>query len=171
MADAARARKIAERIKAIVAEQLEYRVKDERLGFVTVTDVRVTGDLQHATVFYTVFGSDEERANTAKALESAKGKIRSALGQLGIRLTPSIDFVADALPEGAAHLEDLLVATKARDEEIAKAAAGAVYAGEADPYRKPGESDDDESEDDADDSEDDPEGSGDDADEPASERE
>jgi ribosome-binding factor A len=137
MADAARARKIAERIKAIVAEQLEYRVKDERLGFVTVTDVRVTGDLQHATVFYTVFGTDDERAATAKALESAKGKIRSSLGQLGIRLTPSVEFVADALPEGAAHLEDLLVATKARDEEIARASAGAAYAGEADPYRKP----------------------------------
>ena len=141
MADAARARKIAERIKAIVAEQLEYRVKDERLGFVTVTDVRVTGDLQHATVFYTVFGNDDERAATAKALESAKGKIRSSLGQLGIRLTPSVDFVADALPEGAAHLEDLLVATKARDEEIAKASAGAAYAGEADPYRKPSDAD------------------------------
>ena len=141
MADAARARKIAERIKAIVAEQLEYRVKDERLGFVTVTDVRVTGDLQHATVFYTVFGTDDERAATAKALESAKGKIRSSLGQLGIRLTPSVDFVADALPEGAAHLEDLLVATKARDEEIAKASAGAAYAGEADPYRTPSDAD------------------------------
>ena len=141
MADAARARKIAERIKAIVAEQLEYRVKDERLGFVTVTDVRVAGDLQHATVFYTVFGTDDERAATAKALESAKGKIRSSLGQLGIRLTPSVDFVADALPEGAAHLEDLLVATKARDEEIAKASAGAAYAGEADPYRKPSDAD------------------------------
>ena len=141
MADAARARKIAERIKAIVAEQLEYRVKDERRGFVTVTDVRVTGDLQHATVFYTVFGNDDERAATAKALESAKGKIRSSLGQLGIRLTPSVDFVADALPEGAAHLEDLLVATKARDEEIAKASAGAAYAGEADPYRKPSDAD------------------------------
>ncbi len=135
MADPARARKIAERIKAIVAEQLEYRVKDERLGFVTVTDVRVTGDLQHATVFYTVFGSDAERAATATALESAKGRIRSALGQLGIRLTPSIEFVADALPEGAAHLEDLLVATKARDAEIARAAAAASFAGEADPYR------------------------------------
>ena len=144
MADAARARKIAERIKAIVAEQLEYRVKDERLGFVTVTDVRVTGDLQHATVFYTVFGSDEERAATAKALESAKGKIRSSLGQLGIRLTPSVEFVADALPEGAAHLEDLLVAIKVRDEEIAEAAQGAAYAGEADPYRKPSDDDDDE---------------------------
>ncbi len=141
MADAARARKIAERIKAIVAEQLEYRVKDERLGFVTVTDVRVTGDLQHATVFYTVLGDDEKRAATAKALESAKGKIRSSLGQLGIRLTPSVEFVADALPEGAAHLEDLLVATKARDEQIAKDAAGAAYAGDADPYRVAGHAD------------------------------
>jgi ribosome-binding factor A len=143
MADAARARKIAERIKAIVADQLEYRVKDERLGFVTVTDVRVTGDLQHATVFYTVFGGDEDRAATAAALESAKGKIRSALGQLGIRLTPSLEFVADALPEGAAQLEDLLATTKARDEALAQAAAGAAYAGEADPYRKPAEADED----------------------------
>jgi ribosome-binding factor A len=137
MADAARARKIAERIKAIVAEQLEYRVKDERLGFVTVTDVRVTGDLQHASIFYTVFGDDAQRASTAAALESAKGKVRSSLGQLGIRLTPTIEFIADALPEDAAHLADLLAATKARDEEIAQAAAQAAYAGEADPYRKP----------------------------------
>ena len=143
MADPARARKIAERIKAIVAEQLEYRVKDERLGFVTVTDVRVTGDLQHATVFYTVFGSDDQRAATAAALESAKGKIRSALGQLGIRLTPSLEFIADALPEDAAHLADLLEATKRRDEQIAAAAAAARYAGDPDPYRRPADETDD----------------------------
>ena len=137
MADAARARKIAERIKAIVAEQLEYRVKDERLGFVTVTDVRVTGDLQHASIFYTVFGDDAQRASTAAALESAKGKVRSSLGQLGIRLTPTIEFIADALPEGAAQLADLLEQTRARDEEIARAAERAAYAGDPDPYRKP----------------------------------
>ena len=65
MADPARARKIADRIKVIVAEYLEFRLKDERLGFVTITDARVTGDLQHASVFYTVFGSDEERKATA----------------------------------------------------------------------------------------------------------
>lgn len=141
MADPARARKVAERIKAIVAEQLEYRVKDARLGFVTVTDVRVTGDLQHATVFYTVFGTDEERAQTADALESAKGKIRSALGQLGIRLTPSIEFVADALPEGAAHLEELLAATRARDAELAREAEGKAHAGDPDPYRRPADED------------------------------
>ena len=139
MADPARARKVAERIKAIVAEELEYRVKDARLGFVTVTDVRVTGDLQHATVFYTVLGTDEERTRTAAALESAKGKIRSSLGQLGIRLTPSIEFVADALPEGAAHLEELLAATKARDAELAREAEGKAPAGDPDPYRRPAE--------------------------------
>ncbi len=136
MADPARARRIAERIKAIVAEQLEYRVKDERLGFVTVTDVRVTGDLQHATVFYTVFGDEDQRESTAAALESAKGRLRASLGQLGIRLTPTLEFVPDALPEGAAHLDELLQATRARDAEIAGAAQRAAYAAGADPYKK-----------------------------------
>jgi ribosome-binding factor A len=144
MADPARARKIADRTKVVVAEFLEHRVKDERLGFVTITDVRVTGDLQHATVFYTSYGSDEERAATAEALESARGKIRSAVGRaLGIRLTPSLEFVPDALPEGAAHLEDVLVATRAADAEIARTREGAAYAGDADPYKKPAAPDDD----------------------------
>jgi ribosome-binding factor A len=138
MADPARARKIADRIKVIVAEYLEFRLKDDRLGFVTITDTRVTGDLQHATVFYTVFGSDEERAATAAALEANKGRIRSAVGKgIGIRLTPSLEFIADALPEGAAHLEDLVAQTRARDAELARAAANAKPAGEADPYKKP----------------------------------
>ncbi|HVD23219.1 MAG TPA: 30S ribosome-binding factor RbfA [Lapillicoccus sp.] len=144
MADPARARKIADRTKVVVAEYLEHRVKDERLGFVTITDVRVTGDMQHATVFYTAYGSDEERAATAEALESVRGRIRSAVGgALGIRLTPSLEFVPDALPEGAAHLEDVLVATRAADAELARTRQGASYAGEADPYRKPAEPDDD----------------------------
>ena len=138
MADPARAKKIADRIKVLVAETLEYRVKDERLGFITITDVRVTGDLQNASVFYTVFGGEAERAETALALESAKGKLRSAVGKgIGIRLTPTLEFIPDALPEGAAHLEDLLVSAKARDAEVAAARAGATYAGEADPYKKP----------------------------------
>ena len=144
MADPARARKIADRTKVVVAEYLEHRVKDERLGFVTITDVRVTGDLQHATVFYTAYGSDDERAATAEAIESARGKIRSAVGKaLGIRLTPSLEFVPDALPEGAAHLEDVLVATRAADAELARSREGATYAGDADPYKKPAEADDD----------------------------
>jgi ribosome-binding factor A len=138
MADPARAKKIADRIKVLVAETLEYRVKDERLGFVTITDVRVTGDLQNASVFYTVFGDEVQRAESAAALESAKGKLRSAVGKgIGIRLTPTLEFIPDALPDGAAYLEDLLMSAKAHDAEVAAASTGAAYAGEADPYKKP----------------------------------
>ena len=137
MADQGRARKVADRIKVIVAEYLKFRLKDERLGFVTITDTRVTGDLQHASIFYTVLGGEQERAATAEVLEANKGRIRSAVGQqIQIRLTPSLEFIEDALPEGAAHLEDLVAQTRARDAELARAAAGAKHAGEADPYKK-----------------------------------
>lgn len=143
MADQARARRVADRIKVLVAEMLEGRIKDERLGFVTVTDVRVTGDLQQASVFYTVFGSDEERAATADVLAENRGRIRSHVGKgLGIRLTPSLEFIADAIPEGAAHLEEVLAETRRRDAELAAAREGAQFAGEADPYRKPVDEDD-----------------------------
>ena len=140
MADQARARKVADRIKSLVAEYVEFRLKDERVGFLTITDVRVTGDLQNASVFYTVFGSDEERAATAEALADNKGRIRSHVGKgLGIRLTPTLEFIPDAIPEGAAHLEDVLAQTRARDEELARNRSTAAYAGEADPYKKPAE--------------------------------
>ncbi len=137
MADEARARKVADRIRTVTAENLEAIVKDPDLGFVTVTDVRVTGDLQHASLFYTVFGDENQRARTAKLLEQNKGKLRSFVGrQLGIRLTPSLEWIADAIPENAAHLEDLLKEARERDAAVAAAAAEARYAGEADPYRK-----------------------------------
>jgi ribosome-binding factor A len=142
MADTARARKLAERIQQVVARMLDTRIKDPRLGFVTVTDVRVTGDLQHADVFYTVYGDDEARAGSAKALESATGIIRSEVGkQTGIRLTPTLAFHLDALPETAEHLEAALLAAQRRDAEVAALAAGATYAGEADPYRRPEDDD------------------------------
>lgn len=136
MADAARARKVADRIHQTVARLLERRIKDPRLGFVTVTDVRVTGDLQQATVFYTVYGSDRERRDSQAALRSASGLIRSEVGKaLGIRLTPSIAFQLDALPTQARTFEDALAQARQRDAEIAKASEGAQYAGDADPYR------------------------------------
>ncbi len=142
MTDHPRARKIADRIKVIVAETLERRIKDPRLGFVTVTDVRVTGDLQHAAVFYTVLGSEEERAGTAAALESAKGVLRREVGHgTGLRLTPSLEFIADAMPENAAHIDDLLRQAAALDAEVAAQASGQVFAGDPDPYRKPADQD------------------------------
>lgn len=140
MADSPRALRIAGTIKKIVARALESEIKDPRLGFVTVTDVRVTGDLQQASVFYTVYGSEEDRANTAAALNSAKGHIRSMVGgELGIRLTPSIEFHLDAVPETAASLEKSLHEAALRDAELAKLREGATFAGEADPYRHPEE--------------------------------
>jgi ribosome-binding factor A len=142
--DPARARRLAERITQIVAEMLERRIKDPRLGFVTVTDARVTGDLREATVFYTVYGSDEEKAASAAALASATGVIRSEVGrQTGLKHTPSITFVQDKLPEGAKAIEDLVAKALKADEDIAAARAGAVHAGDPDPYRKPDEPDHD----------------------------
>ena len=133
-----RVRKIADRIKVVVAEMLERRIKDPRLGFVTITDVRVTGDLQHASIFYTVYGSDEERADTAAALKSATGMLRSEVGKnITARLTPSLEFIADAVPENAQHIEALLAEAASRDSEIGSLKSTATYAGDEDPYIKP----------------------------------
>ena len=138
-----RARKIADRIREITVRALEREVKDPRLGFVTITDVRVTGDLQHASIFYTVYGTDEERDDTAKALSSAKGVVRREIGKgLSLRLTPSIEFFLDALPENASTIEHLLDEARVRDLETQRAHDSAQYAGDADPYRKPRELDD-----------------------------
>ena len=136
----ARARKLADRIRVIVAEMLETRVKDPRLGFVTVTDARITGDLHDATIFYTVYGDDAARADTALALESAKGVLRTEVGrQTGVRFTPTLTFVADALPDNARHIDDLLERAAQADADVQRQAVGAQPAGEADPYRAPRE--------------------------------
>jgi ribosome-binding factor A len=165
-----RVRRIADRIQVVVAQMLERRVKDPRLGFVTVTDVRVSGDTQHASVFYTVLddagngsggtgsggtgsggtgsggtgsggtGGTDQLAATAAALESAKGLIRSEVGkQLGMRHVPTLEFIHDALPESARHIDDLLARARESDAAVAAAAAGASYAGDADPYRRAAE--------------------------------
>lgn len=138
MADPARAAKMADRIKVIVAKTLERGLKDPRLGFVTITDVKVTGDLQHASIFYTVYGTDEERTNSAAALKSATGMLRSEVGKnITARLTPSLEFIADAVPENAKHIEDLLAEAHNRDTEIGSLRGTAAYAGDEDPYVKP----------------------------------
>ena len=145
--DSSRANKLADRIAQIVAEMLERRVKDPRLGFVTVTDAKITGDLREATVFYTVYGSPDDVAGTAAALKSATGLIRSEVGrQTGLRHTPSLSFVQDTVPEGARHMEELVAQARAADEALAQAREGAVPAGDPDPYRVPAEADDEDDE-------------------------
>ncbi|TFC76640.1 30S ribosome-binding factor RbfA [Cryobacterium sp. TMS1-20-1] len=160
MADPERARKMADRIKVIIAKRLERGLRDPRLGFVTITDVKVTGDLQHASVFYTVYGSIEERTDSAAALKAATGLMRSEVGKnITARLTPSIEFIADGIPENAALIDDLLREAHDRDTATEDSKGTASYAGDADPYKKPRDYDleDDEADDasaDSDDSDD-----------------
>ncbi|WKV16490.1 30S ribosome-binding factor RbfA [Janibacter limosus] len=136
MADPARALKIADRIRELIAANLQQIVKDPDLGFVTITDVRVTGDLQNASVFYTVFGDEAQRERSARVLEANRGKLRSFVGkQLGIRLTPTPEILPDGVPENASHIDDLLRSARERDEDPARSRSGATPAGDADPYR------------------------------------
>ncbi|MER7185988.1 30S ribosome-binding factor RbfA [Streptomyces hyaluromycini] len=140
MADNARAKRLADLIREVVAQKLQRGIKDPRLGTnVTITDTRVTGDLREATVFYTVYGDEEERKAAAAGLESAKGILRSEVGRAaGVKFTPTLAFVADALPDTARNIEDLLDRARQSDQKVREASAGADYAGEADPYKKPG---------------------------------
>jgi len=147
MADQARARRLAKRISQIVADALEHEVKDPRLAMVTITDTRVTGDLREATVFYTVLGdtvdAEPDTAGVAAALASARGVLRTKVGAgTGIRHTPSLEFVADVVPDEARRMEELLAQTRASDADVARLAVGASPAGEPDPYRVPRERDD-----------------------------
>ena len=145
MVDHARARKLAERIKVLVAEALERAVKDPDLGFVTITEVKVTPDLQHASIFYTVYGSPEEKKRSAEIIEKNRGLVRREVGHnLSIRLTPTIEFIPDEIPETAAAMNDLLAEARARDAQVAKLAAEAHWAGEENPYKEPKLEEDDE---------------------------
>jgi ribosome-binding factor A len=140
MVDVARARKLAVRIREVVASTLEMQVKDPRLGMVTITDAKVTPDLREATLYYTVYGDHQARADSAAALESAKGVLRSQVGrQTGVRYTPSLAFVADVVPETAGRIDELLAQARRADAEVHALAEGAAPAGDADPYRAPRE--------------------------------
>lgn len=145
MADKARAKRLADLIREVVAQKLHRDSKDPRLGTrVTITDTRITGDLREATVFYTVYGDETAREEVAAGLKSAKGMLRSAVGEAaGVKHTPSLEFVPDALPETARSLEQLFDQARERDERVRQASAGADYAAGADPYVKPADATDD----------------------------
>lgn len=140
MVDHARSRKLAKRISTIVATAIELEIKDPRLRLVTITDAKVTGDLRDATIYYTVMGesldAEPDFAGAAAGLEKAKGVLRSKVGAgTGVRFTPTLAFALDTVPDTARHMEELLARARAADDEVAKAAAGASHAGDADPYK------------------------------------
>ena len=136
-----RARKMADLIREVVAQRLQKGLRDPRMGYVTITDVQVTGDLQHASIFFTVLGDETERADTAAALKAATGMLRTEVGRnITARLTPSLEFVPDGIPENAAAIESLLSEARERDAEISAMKSTAQYAGDPDPYKAPKES-------------------------------
>ena len=140
MADPARAKRMAKRISTIVASAIEYEIKDPRLAGVTITDASVTGDLHDATLYYTVMGRDlntePDYAGVAAALESAKGVLRTKVGEgTGVRFTPTLAFVRDTVPDAAHRMEELLARARAADADVARIRAEAKPAGDAQPYR------------------------------------
>ena len=136
MTDPARVRRHAERVRELVASVVRTQIKDPRVGMITITDARITPDLRDATVFYTVLGDAAAAASTAAALASANGLLRSTVGKaLGLRHAPTLTFVQDEVPEHAKHIDELLDAARSADAEVQRRAAGARYAGDAQPYR------------------------------------
>ncbi len=90
-----RPERVAEEFREILAEEIP-RLKDPRVGFVTVTRVDVSPDLRRATVYYTVFGEDRDARRTRAGLESARPHLRSVLGhQVRLKFTPEIEFEED----------------------------------------------------------------------------
>ena len=130
--------------RQIVAEMLERRIKDPRLGFVTVTEARLTGDLREATVFYTVYGTDAERPTPPPRCTAppASSGPRSA-GRPACGTPRRSTFVADALPEAPAHRGTGRARPGTPTPSWPAVREGASYAGDPDPYRKPADDTDD----------------------------
>ncbi|TKC18699.1 30S ribosome-binding factor RbfA [Robertmurraya kyonggiensis] len=108
-----RSNRVGEQMKKELGEIIGRKIKDPRIGFVTVTDVQVTGDLQQATVFISVLGDEEQRENTLKGLAKAKGFIRSEIGQrIRLRKTPEITFEFDESIDYGNRIDSLLYQIK-----------------------------------------------------------
>jgi ribosome-binding factor A len=120
-----RAARVREAIREVLAAEVE-RLKDPRVGFVTITDVTVSADLRHAKAFYTVYGSEEERAATREGLRRATGHLRGAVAhQVRLRFAPTLELVEDPLPDRTRRVEGILARLdQARRREEPGAAAG-----------------------------------------------
>ncbi|NHM29838.1 30S ribosome-binding factor RbfA [Neobacillus terrae] len=104
-----RANRVGEQMKKELSDIIGRKIKDPRIGFVTVTDVQVTGDLQQAKVYISVLGGEEQRENTLKGLAKAKGFIRTEIGQrIRLRKTPEIVFEFDESIDYGNKIETIL---------------------------------------------------------------
>ncbi|MGM8214514.1 30S ribosome-binding factor RbfA [Bacillaceae bacterium W0354] len=104
-----RANRVAEQMKKELGDILSRKIKDPRVGFVTVTDVQVTGDLQQAKIFISIFGDEEQKDETLVGLAKSKGFIRSEIGKrIRLRKTPEISFEIDHAIEYGNKIEKLI---------------------------------------------------------------
>ncbi|GAA0495876.1 30S ribosome-binding factor RbfA [Salinibacillus aidingensis] len=104
-----RVNRIAEQMKKELGDIIGKKIKDPRIGFVTVTDVKVTGDLQQAKIFISVLGDDEQKYDTLAGLAKAKGFIRSEIGKrIRLRKTPEITFEFDETIEYGNRIERII---------------------------------------------------------------
>ncbi len=108
MAGSARPERVAEEFREILAEEIP-KLKDPRVGFVTITGVKITPDLRKARVFYTVMGKETEHKATGAALRSARAHLRQVIGRkVRLRFLPELEFQEDHLIEDAERIDELL---------------------------------------------------------------
>jgi ribosome-binding factor A len=111
-----RAERLAELLKKEISDILLKEVKDPRIGFVSLTDIEVSGDLRHANVYVSVYGNEEERQASMKGLEKATGYIRKLIGErIKVYHTPEIIFKYDNSLEHGAYISRLI--DKVKEEE------------------------------------------------------
>ena len=110
MSNQLRIEKLQELIKQEVSKMLLYDIKDPRIGFVTVTDVEMTGDLREAKIFVSIMGNDEQIKDTMEGLQSALGFVRREIGKrIRLRFTPEISFAPDKSLDYSEHIQKILL--------------------------------------------------------------
>ncbi len=111
-----RANRVAEQIKKELGDIVTRKLKDPRIGFLTITDVEITGDLQQATVFISVLGDDEKKEQTLIGLSKAKGFIRTEIGnRIRLRKTPEITFEYDEALAHGTRIDSILKSLEEED--------------------------------------------------------
>lgn len=111
-----RCQRIGDQLRGEISVMLQREIKDPRIGFVTIMDVEVAPDLSHATVYFTVFGSEEERDESLQGLQSTAGYMRRELGRrLHLKRIPQLHFRYDKTTVEGAHMEDIFVKINEED--------------------------------------------------------
>jgi ribosome-binding factor A len=112
-----RTERVGDEFREVLAEEIQ-RLKDPRIGFVTVTGVRVSRDLRHAWVYYTIYGDEKEKAGSRAALRSATAHLRSALGRhVRLKFLPELEFEEDVTFEHAQRIDELLAKLQRSESE------------------------------------------------------